>query len=219
MAHGEVILLDFWPSMYGMRVKVALAEKGVKYEYKEQNLADKNPILLEMNPIFKKIPVLIHNGKPICESLNVVQYIDEVWKDKVTFLPSDPYEKYQALFWADYVEKVFDSGRKLWMEKGGEQLTRKENYIDSLRMLEGILGDKTYFGGGKIGFLDIALIGICSWFYTYEKFGEFSTEIEAPKIIAWVKRCMKMESVSKSVAEPLKVYDFALQIRKHYGLE
>ncbi|XP_060201044.1 probable glutathione S-transferase [Lycium barbarum] len=219
MAHEEVILLDFWPSMYGMRVRVALAEKGIKYEYKEQNLADKSPILLEMNPIFKKIPVLIHNGKPICESLNVVQYIDEVWKDKVTFLPSDLYEKYQALFWADYVEKVFDSGRKLWMEKGGEQQTRKDNYIDSLRMLEGILGDKPYFGGGKIGFLDIAFIGICSWFYTYEKFGEFSTEIEAPKIIAWVKMCMKMESVSKSVAEPLKVYDFALQIRKHYGLE
>ncbi|KAJ8534523.1 hypothetical protein K7X08_016251 [Anisodus acutangulus] len=218
MAHEEVILLDFWPSMYGMRVRVALAEKGVKFEYNEENLAGKSPILLEMNPTFKKIPVLIHNGKPICESLNVVQYIDEVWKDKVTFLPCDPYEKYQALFWADYVEKVFESGRKLWMEKGGEQQTRKKNYIDSLRMLEGILGHKLYFGGENFGFLDIALIGICSWFYTYEKFGEFSTLIEVPKIIAWVKRCMQKESVSKSVAEPLKVYDFALQIRKHYGI-
>ncbi|KAK4364009.1 hypothetical protein RND71_015367 [Anisodus tanguticus] len=208
----EMILLDFWPSMYGMRVRVALAEKGVKYEYKEENKDEKSLILLEMNPIYKKIPVLIHNGKPTCESINIVQYIDEVWSDKVTFLPCDPYEKYQALFWADYVEK-------LWMEKGGEQQTRKKNYIDSLRMLEEILGDKSYFGGEKIGFVDIALIGICSWFYTYEKFGEFSTEIEAPKIIAWVKRCLQRVSVSKSVAEPLKVYNFALQIRKHYGIE
>ncbi|XP_055808759.1 probable glutathione S-transferase [Solanum dulcamara] len=219
MANEEVILLDFWPSMYGMRVRVALAEKGVNFVYKEENMVEKSTILLEMNPIYKKIPVLIHNGKPICESLNVVQYIDEVWKDKVTFLPSDTYEKYQALFRADYVEKVFDTGRKLWMGKGGEQQRRKENYIDSLRMLEGILGDKLYFGGEKIGYLDISLIGICSWFYTYEKFGEFSTEVETPKIIAWVKRCMKRESVSKYVAEPLKVYDFALKIRKHYGIE
>ncbi|PHT35552.1 putative glutathione S-transferase [Capsicum baccatum] len=219
MANTEVILLDFWPSMYGMRVRVALAEKGVKFEYKEENMAEKSSVLLEMNPVYKKIPVLIHNGKPICESLNVVRYIDEVWKDNVTLLPTDPYEKYQALFWADYVEKVFDSGRKLWMGKGEEKHTRKENYIESLRMLEGILGDKLYFGGENFGYLDISLIGICSWYYTYEKFGEFNTEIETPKIIAWMKRCMKRESVSKYVVEPLKVYDFALQIRKHYGIE
>ncbi|CAN4117633.1 unnamed protein product [Withania somnifera] len=219
MANEEVILLDFWPSMYGMRVRVALAEKGVNFEYKEENLPEKSDILLETNPIFKKIPVLIHNGKSICESLNVVQYIDEVWNDKVQLLPSDPYEKYQALFWADYVEKVFDAGRKLWMGKGGDQQTRRKNYTESLTMLEGVLGDKPYFGGEKIGFVDISFIGICSWFYTYEKFGEFTTENETPKIISWVKRCMKRESVSKYVVEPLKVYDFALQIRKHYGIE
>ena len=31
----EVVLLDFWPSVFRMRVKIALAEKGIKYEYKE----------------------------------------------------------------------------------------------------------------------------------------------------------------------------------------
>nr|XP_016451902.1 PREDICTED: probable glutathione S-transferase [Nicotiana tabacum] len=219
MAEDEVILLNFWPSMYGMRVRVALAEKGVKYEYKEENLGEKSSLLLEMNPVYQKIPVLIHNGKPVCESLIVVQYIDEVWKDKAPLLPSDPYEKYEAIFWADYVEKVITfSFKKIWMTRGGEQQTRKKNYIDSLRMLEGILGDKPYFGGENIGFLDIALIGFCSWFYTYEKFGNFNTEAETPKLIAWMKRCMQRESVSKSVAEPLKVYDFALQIRKHCGI-
>nr|DAD18886.1 TPA_asm: hypothetical protein HUJ06_020349 [Nelumbo nucifera] len=35
-----------------------------------------------MYPVYKKIPVLIHNGKPICKSIIIIQYIDEVWKDK-----------------------------------------------------------------------------------------------------------------------------------------
>ena len=102
---GEVVLLDFWPSLYGMRVRIALAEKGIKYESKEEDLSNKSPLLLEMNPIIKKIPVLIHNGKPVCESLIIVQYIDEVWNDKSPLLPSDPYQRAQARFWADFVDK------------------------------------------------------------------------------------------------------------------
>ena len=101
----EIILLDFSSSMFGMRVRVALAEKGLKYEYRQEDLRNKSPLLLEMNPVHNKIPVLIHNGKPICESLIIVQYIDEVWKDKSPLLPSDPYQRAQARFWADYVDK------------------------------------------------------------------------------------------------------------------
>ena len=102
---GEVVLLDFWPSMFGMKVRIALAEKGIKYEFKEEDLKNKSPLLLEMNPINKQIPVLIHNGKPVCESLIIVQYIDEVWNDKSPLLPSDPYQRAQARFWADFVDK------------------------------------------------------------------------------------------------------------------
>ncbi|XWS58964.1 hypothetical protein CRYUN_Cryun08bG0079400 [Craigia yunnanensis] len=59
-----------------------------------------------MNPLHRKIPVLIHNGKSICESLIIVQYIDEVWSHRSPLLPSDPYQRSQALFWADYIDKM-----------------------------------------------------------------------------------------------------------------
>lgn len=100
----EVILLNFWPSPYGMRVLIALEEKGIKYVNKEEDFSNKSPLLLQMNPIHKKIPVLIHNGKSICESLNIVEYIDEVWNDHSPFLPSDPYQRSQAKFWTNYVD-------------------------------------------------------------------------------------------------------------------
>lgn len=101
----EVVLLDHYASMFGMRVRISLAQKGVKYDYKEEDLKNKSQLLLQMNPVHKKIPVLIHNGKPVCESLIIVQYIDEVWKDKAPLLPSDPYQRAQARFWADYIDK------------------------------------------------------------------------------------------------------------------
>lgn len=105
MAGNELTLLNYWISMFGARVRIALEEKGLNYEYREEELQNKSPLLLQMNPVHKKIPVLIHNGKPICESNIIVQYIDEFWNDKAPLLPSDPYEKAQARFWADYIDK------------------------------------------------------------------------------------------------------------------
>ncbi|KAG6472919.1 hypothetical protein ZIOFF_070397 [Zingiber officinale] len=92
-----VVLLDLWVSPFGQRCRIALAEKGVAYEYKEQDLSNKSPLLLQANPAHKKIPVLIHDGKPVCESLIIVQYIDEVWSDGAPLLPADPYARAQAL--------------------------------------------------------------------------------------------------------------------------
>ncbi|RHN74661.1 putative glutathione transferase [Medicago truncatula] len=216
----EVILLDYWVSPFGMRVRIALAEKGIKHEYREEDLRNKSPLLLQMNPVHKKIPVLIHNGKSICESLIAVQYIDEVWNEKSPLLPSDPYQRSQARFWADYVDKkIYEVGRNLWTKKGEEQEAAKKEFIEALKLLEQELGDKTYFGGDKIGFVDVALIPFYTWFKGYETFGNINVEKECPKFIAWAKRCMQVESISKSLPDQDKVYGFIVEIRKKFGLE
>ncbi|KAJ9145752.1 hypothetical protein P3X46_028097 [Hevea brasiliensis] len=216
----KVILLDFWSSSYAMRVRIALEEKGIQYEAREQNLVDKSPLLVDMNPIHKMIPVLIHNGKPTCESLVIVEYIDQVWNDRSPLLPSDPYQRSQARFWADYIDKkIYTNGKKLWREKGEKQEEVKREFIAGLRALEGELGEKVYFGGERIGFVDVALVPISSWFYSFEKCGNFSIEKECPKIVAWVKRCMQKKSVSKSLPDPQKIYGYVLQLKQKLGID
>ncbi|KAH8494620.1 hypothetical protein Peur_060689 [Populus x canadensis] len=220
MASDQVTLLDFWPSPFGMRARLALAEKGVKYEYSEEDLRSKSALLLQMNPVNKQIPVLVHNGKPVCESLIIVQYIDEVWKDSAPLLPSDPYQRAQSRFWADFVDKkIYDLGRKIWTKKGEEQEAAKKDFIDSLKLMEGELGDKPYFGGETIGYVDIALVPFYSWFYAYETIGNFNIEAECPKMIAYCKRCLQKETVSKALEDPQKVYDFVLMLMKKFGIE
>ncbi|URE36900.1 glutathione s-transferase [Musa troglodytarum] len=176
-----VVLLDFWVSPFGQRCRIALAEKGVEYEYREENLGDKSPLLLKSNPVHKKIPVLIHDGKPVCESLIIVQYIDEAWPDRAPLLPAEPYARAQARFWADFVDKkVFDSAKNLLMLKGEAQEAAKEEFIEILRLLEGELGDKKYFGGDAFGFVDIALVPLTTWFYSFETYAGFSVEEAVP---------------------------------------
>ncbi|XP_019154110.1 PREDICTED: probable glutathione S-transferase parA [Ipomoea nil] len=218
-SNNEIVLLDEYESMYGMRPRMALALKGIGYESKEEDLDNKSPLLLKMNPIHKKIPVLIHNGKPICESLIIVEYIDEVWNDKYPLLPSDPYKRAQARFWAGVIDaKIYDRLVE-WVFKTKDENAIKEEIAEWLKLLEGELGKDTYFGGDKIGFLDLALISFFPWLLAFEKEVNFSMEeLVCPKLIEWTKRCLQNETISKCFADPLKISQMVLQMRKTNGV-
>ncbi|KAF5732630.1 glutathione S-transferase parC [Tripterygium wilfordii] len=211
----DLVLLDLWASPFGMRVRIALAEKGLEYESREEDLSNKSSLLLKMNPVHKQIPVLIHKGRPVCESLIIVQYIDEVWSHNSPLLPSDPYERANARFWADYVDKkIYSTSRQVCLATGEVQEEAKKQLIECFKLLEGELGEKTYFGGENFGLVDVALIPLYSWFYALETSANFSIAEECPRLVAWAKRCILRKSVSKSLPDQYKVYDYLLELKK-----
>lgn len=215
------MLLDFWPSPFGMRVRIALEEKGIKYEFKEENLHsfEKSPLLLQSNPIYKKIPVLFHNNKPVCESLIILEYIDTIWNEKFPLLPSDPYQLSQARYWACFAEKLYEYGKLIWTKKGEEHEKAKTQLIEGLKLFEKELGEKPFFGGEVMGLVDVTLVPHYSWFHTYEKCGGFSIEAECPKLVQWVERCKERDSVAKTLADEHKIYELVVEARKKTGLE
>ncbi|KAM3405918.1 hypothetical protein ACQJBY_000137 [Aegilops geniculata] len=101
----ELKLLGTWASPWVARVKIALHLKGLSYEFVEQDLDCKSDLLLTSNPVHKKVPVLIHNGKPICECVAILEYIDDAYGTVgPSLLPADPYERAIAQFWVDYID-------------------------------------------------------------------------------------------------------------------
>ncbi|KAI3525499.1 hypothetical protein L1887_04337 [Cichorium endivia] len=220
MAEPGVVMVG-WPlSMFDMRVKMALAEKRIDYEYLPEDLPTKSPLLLEHNPHHKLIPVLIHNGKPICESRIILEYIDATWKDKAPLLPSDPYLRSQAAFWGDYIDKkIYLGSRKIWDSKGEEIQKAAQEFLGYLRVLEGELGEKPYFMGESFGYVDICLMSYYHHFYPSEILGNFNVEKDCPKLFAWAKRCLERESVSKNPIDPNEIYVAIMTARKLAGLE
>ncbi|XP_058770204.1 probable glutathione S-transferase [Vicia villosa] len=156
---AEVKLHGFWYSPFNFRVVWALNLKGILYEHIEEDRFNKSPQLLQYNPVYKNIPVLVHDGKPICESMLIIEYIDEIWPQN-SLLPTDPYDRAQARFWVKYVDDMFTAiGALLDSRSDEEREKAKESIWERLGVVEDqCLGDqRKFYGGDTINIVDIAL--------------------------------------------------------------
>ncbi|XP_055812523.1 probable glutathione S-transferase [Solanum dulcamara] len=182
----DVKLLGLWYSPFSHRVEWALKIKGVKYEYIEDDLQNKSPLLLQSNPIHKKIPVLIHNGKPICESMVIVEYIDETFEGP-SILPKDPYDRALARFWAKFLDDKVAAVINTIIRKGEEQEKAKEEAYDMLKILDNELKDKKFFVGDKFGFADIAANLVGFWLGIFQEASGvvLVTSEKIPNFCAW----------------------------------
>jgi glutathione S-transferase len=96
---AEVKLYGAWGSAHA-----AMALKGVPYEYAEEDLEHKSEALLRLNPIHQKVPVLVVDGRPLAESLVIIEYVDEAWPGRdPPLLPwDDPRRRAAARLWARF---------------------------------------------------------------------------------------------------------------------
>ncbi|GER57238.1 glutathione s-transferase [Striga asiatica] len=197
----EVKLLGFWASPFSRRVEMGLQMKGVDYEFIEEDLQNKSPLLLQSNPIHKKIPVLLHNGKPITESLIILEYIDEAFPGP-SLWPKDPYERAQARFWAKFIdEKCNPTLWKACWSTGEEQEKTKQESEQLLKILENEIKDKNFFGGDNVGAVDITANFLAHWIgIASELVGlEIITEEKYPNLCNWASRFRELGFVKQNL--------------------
>ncbi|XP_052169782.1 probable glutathione S-transferase GSTU6 [Oryza glaberrima] len=212
MAGGgdELKLLGMWASPFALRAKLALSFKGLSYHYVEEDFKNKSELLLSSNPVHKKVPVLIHNGKPICESQVIVQYIDEVFPDAgVTLLPADPHDRAVARFWASYIdEKLFGAWIPVFRGKTEEEKAEgvKQTFAVAEK-LEGALSEcckgKPFFGGDTVGYVDVVLGGFVAWVHAIEEvFGlnQFDAA-KTPLLAAWLERFDELDAAKEAMPD------------------
>lgn len=213
---GELQLLGAWMSPYVIRVKVALQMKGLSYEYIEQDLQHKSDLLLSSNPVHKKVPVLIHDGRPVCESLVVLEYVDEAWAGTgPPLLPADPYDRAVARFWATYVnDTFFPSWRPLLRATTAEQRAEAfENVLPQVEALERAFREcskgKAFFGGDAVGIVDLALGSFVVWIRVVDELSgtNLLDEARVPGLAAWAERFMAVDAVEEVMPEAGKIME------------
>ncbi|EAY79279.1 hypothetical protein OsI_34395 [Oryza sativa Indica Group] len=190
---AAVRVVGGWASPFVNRVVVALKLKGVEHEMLQETVGKKSELLLRSNPVHKKIPVLLHHGKPIAESLIIVEYIDEVWpasNGAPSILPRDPYGRAVERFWAKYIDDKHLEEAFVKCSQG-----------------------KQYFGGDNIGYLDIALGSFLGWIRAVEKIAgvELLDEAKVPNLAAWADRFCAHTAVVDVVPDADRLVEFTVQ--------
>ncbi|CAH8392175.1 unnamed protein product [Eruca vesicaria subsp. sativa] len=220
-SNDTVKLLGSWSSPFALRGRVALHLKSVEYEYIEEAdvLNSKSELLLKSNPIHKKVPVLIHGDVSICESLNIVQYVDEAWPSKPSILPSDPKDRATARFWAHFVDgKCFESiDAAAGAKDDAGRIAAAGSLMECLAALEEAYeksnkgGD--FFGGQNIGYVDIACGAILGPLSVIEAFSgvKFLSPETTPGLVQWAERFRAHEAVKPYMPTVAEFIEFAKQ--------
>ncbi|XP_074580592.1 glutathione S-transferase U17-like [Curcuma longa] len=215
---ADVKLIGSPLSPYVLRAVLALSLKKVEYELLPEKFGEKSELLLKSNPIYKKIPVLIHHDRPICESAIIVGYIDEVWPESGfgAILPADSYHRALHRFWSYYVDdKWFPSlvaiGKAATEEARAEAV---EQVRAGLLLLEEafvkLSEGKAFFGGDHVAYLDVMFGCFVNWIKAAEELVsvELLDEATMPALHGWAVSFREHEAVKEVMPDSGKVLEF-----------
>ncbi|MQL96607.1 hypothetical protein Taro_029287 [Colocasia esculenta] len=216
-------LLGMWASPFVQRVQLALKLKGLGYEYVEEDLSNKSPTLLLLNPVHQKVPVLLHGDRPIAESLVILEYIDETWTERYPLMPSDPLERAAVRFWCHFsVDKLGLSFLEVLKSTGDEQRAAIREALGNLKLLEdelreGLFRGRRFFGGEKMGFLDVVIGCGYHWLPELDEMtGADPVELDEgfPCLAKWVRDFRAQPEVKEVIPDHHKLVGYMKVMRE-----
>ncbi|EQC31025.1 maleylacetoacetate isomerase [Saprolegnia diclina VS20] len=88
---GRPVLYSFWKSSASYRVRIALAWKGIEYDYQPVNIFNRENEASEYRQLNlnQKVPTLVIDGLVLTQSPAILEYLEETRPHR-PLLPSDP---------------------------------------------------------------------------------------------------------------------------------
>ena len=185
---------------YVQRAAIVLAEKGVAFERREVNLADKPAWFLAVSPL-GKTPVLLVAGEPVFESAVICEYLDETQSPRLH--PDDALERARHRGWIEFASALLNTIAGFYTAADDTALRKQRDELrERLRQLERELERRPgpYFAGAPFSLVDAAFGPVFRYFDVFERIADFGFFERTPRLLAWRRTLALRDSVRRAVA-------------------
>jgi len=117
------LLYHLFLSPFCRKVRIALAEKGLPFELKNENVAERREEFLRLNPA-GEVPVLVEpEGLVVCGVAPICEYLEEAFPDTIKLLPGNAAARAEARRIVDWFDGKFN--REVTVNLVGEKLMKR----------------------------------------------------------------------------------------------
>jgi glutathione S-transferase len=183
---------------YVQRAAIVLAEKGVPFERRWVDLANKPDWFLALAPA-GKTPVLLVGDAPLFESAVICEYLDETTAPRLH--PQDPLERARERGWMEFGSGVLNT---IWsfytaadeaaLQQQRAALRRQFEQVEAALAAEG-----PWFAGARFGLVDAVFGPVFRYFEVFEALGEPELFDGLPRVRRWRAALAARPSVRNAV--------------------
>lgn len=192
-------LISFKLCPFVQRSVITLLHKGIDFEIKYIDLANKPDWFLALSPL-GKVPVLKYGDDVLFESAVINEFLDEITEGSL--MPSDPLQKAKDRAWIEFSSQVLMAQYQTSLAKNQDDFVQAEAGLnDKLSRLEALTSDKGFFNGEDLALIDTALAPLFTRFAAIESLFERDLLANFPKLKAVGQHLLALPEVSGSVVE------------------
>jgi len=183
---------------YVQRAAIVLAEKGVAFERRVVDLANKPDWFLAISPL-GKTPVLLVGDVPIFESAVICEYLDDTLAPRLH--PADPLLRARHRSWMEFGSAVLNGIAALYGAPDATALrSRRDDLAARFAQLEAALSDGPLFAGAAFSIVDAVFAPVFRYFDVFESFADLALFAQTPRLRAWRAALAQRPSVRDAVA-------------------
>lgn len=181
---------------YVQRAAIVLAEKGVPFERRWVDLANKPAWFLAISPL-GKTPVLLVDDVPVFESAVICGYLDETLPPRLH--PEHPLQRASERGWMEFGSGVLNSIWALYSASDDDALAQQRDVLrQQFVQLEAALEDAgPWFAGGRFGMVDAVFAPVFRYFDVIDPAALFDA---LPRVARWRAALAQRPSVRGAVA-------------------
>jgi glutathione S-transferase len=185
---------------YVQRAAIVLHEKGVPFERRWVDLANKPEWFKAVSPL-GKTPVLVVGDQAIFESAVICEYLDEVYAPRLH--PQDPLQRARHRAWMEFGSSMLGTIGAFYSAADARALeARREELRMRFAQLESVLDARgPYFAGAAFGMVDAVFAPVFRYFEVFGALGIASFFDAMPKVQAWRDALARRESARAAVTE------------------